>query len=87
MVLLGVISLTLSLTACVTTTKTVYVLPEVAWPMFPEPSVDDVDYNNKTGKVEMSMEYYDKLKNFKADYKATRKAYELTKELYEGDNK
>lgn len=50
-------------------------------------SDDDVDYNDKTGKVEMSLEYYDKLKNFKADYKATRKAYELTKELYEGDNK
>lgn len=85
MVLLAVTSLTLLMTACVTTTKTVYVLPEVAWPVFPTPSDEDVAFNDETGKVEMSLDYYDKLKNFKADYKANRKAYELTKEVYEGN--
>lgn len=82
--LVAVISLMLSLTACVTT-KTEYVTPEIVWPVFPKPSDEDAVYNDKTGKVEMSLEYYDKLKDFKIDYKATKEAYELTKKLYEGE--
>lgn len=81
--LVAVISLMPLLTACVTT-KTVYVVPEIVWPVFPKPSDEDVGYNDETGKVEMSLEYYEKQKNFKIDYKATQEAYELTKQLYEG---
>lgn len=81
--LVAVISLMPLLTACVTTTKTVYVLPEVVWPEFPAPSDTDVDYDDKSGMVLMSLEYYDSLKDFKIDYKATKEAYERTKKLYE----
>ena len=82
--LVAVIGLTLSLTACATTTKIAYVLPEVVWPVFPKPGDDDVEYVEKGDKVLMSIEYYNQLKDFKTDYKATKKAYELTKQLYEG---
>lgn len=81
--LVAVISLMPLLTACVTTTKTVYVLPEVVWPEFPAPSDSDVGYDNESDMVLMSLEYYEKLKNFKIDYKATKKTYERTKKLYE----
>ena len=84
--LVAVISLMLSLTACVTTTKTVYILPEVVWPEFPKPGDCDVDFDDNSGMVLMSLEYYDSLKDFKIDYKATKEAYERTKQLYERGN-
>ena len=82
--LVAVISLMLSLTACVTT-KTEYVTPEIVWPVFPKPSDEDAVYNDKTGKVEMSLEYYDKVKGFKRDYQALKEDYEFHKKLYEGE--
>jgi hypothetical protein len=53
------------------------------WPEFPKPGDCDVDYDDKSGMVLMSLEYYDSLKDFKIDYKATKEAYERTKQLYE----
>ena len=74
----------LSLTACVTT-KTEYIAPEIVWPVFPMPSDEDAAYNDESGKVEITLDYYEKLNNFKIDYKATKEAYELIKKLYEGE--
>ena len=35
----------------------------------------------------MSLDYYEKIKNFKNLYKATKSTYERTAELYEGENR
>lgn len=75
------------LTSCVTTkTKIVYMVPDMYWPEFPKPGVDDVNYDKESDKVLMSLDYYEKIKNFKNLYKATKSTYERTAELYEGEN-
>ena len=70
------------LTSCVTTkTKVVYVVPDMYWPEFPKPGADDVDYDKESDKVLMSLDYYEKIKNFKNLYRATKSTYESIRPL------
>ncbi|MCQ2242462.1 hypothetical protein [Treponema sp.] len=71
--------------SCQTTVKTVYVVPEIDIPDFPNPK-GFTSYDEKTDEVRMPLNYYEQIMKFKLKVQEAKKVYNAAKELYEGGN-
>ncbi len=73
----------LSMTACVTKTKIEYVydVPDVEFPIFPEPN--SVSLNEDEGTVEMPLWYWEKIAEYKFDVDAIEEYFERVKKIQE----
>lgn len=73
----------LSMTSCVSTTKTVVIhdIPDVTFPTFPDP--DPVSVDMTTGVVSMPLWFYEKIGEYKVNVDAIEKTFKELRELNE----
>ncbi len=74
------ISSMLSMMSCQTTVKTIYVVPEIDIPDYPNPS-RKTKYLNEG--VWMSLNHYEEIMKYKLKVQEAKKVYNAAKELYE----
>lgn len=72
----------LLMSSCQTTTKVVYVVPEIDLPDYPNP-LDKTKYLD--GGVWMPLSHYEEIMKYKGKVQEARKIYNAAKSLYEGD--
>lgn len=75
----------LSMMSCQTTVKTVYVVPEIDIPDYPNPN-GKTSYDAKTDEVRITLDHYEEIMKFKLKVQEAKKVYNAAKELYEGGN-
>lgn len=71
--------------SCQTTTKTVYIVPDIEIPDYPNPN-GFTSYDPKTDEVRMPLDYYEQIMKYKLKVQEAKKVYNAAKELYEGGN-
>lgn len=59
-------------------------IPPLDFPLFPAPPVGDVLFDEGSGRVNMSLDYFERIYEYKVRVEETQAVYEKTKALYEG---
>lgn len=62
-----------------------YIVPELSFPVWPNPGSEDFPLDPETNNAEVPLEYLKRLANYKKDINALEKYYLRCKELYNNE--